>query len=51
MNEGCVGKSLTIKLYLRLPNAPVQTSKYMGKWYGVYLYNAINFVCTYTFSN
>ncbi|XP_018655495.1 putative terminal deoxycytidyl transferase rev1 [Schistosoma mansoni] len=30
MNEGCVGKSLTIKLYLRLPNAPVQTSKYMG---------------------
>ncbi|CAH8670636.1 unnamed protein product [Schistosoma curassoni] len=30
MNAGCVGKSLTVRLYLRLPNAPAQTSKYMG---------------------
>ncbi|CAH8595305.1 unnamed protein product [Schistosoma turkestanicum] len=29
-NVGCLGKSLTVRLYLRLPNAPVQTAKYMG---------------------
>nr|CAH8872910.1 unnamed protein product [Trichobilharzia regenti] len=29
-NPGCQGKSLTVRLYLRLPNAPEQTAKFMG---------------------
>ncbi|CAH8292281.1 unnamed protein product [Heterobilharzia americana] len=29
-NFGCLGKSLTIRLYLRLPTAPEQSAKFMG---------------------